>query len=155
MRSQLKFGAVLVLLAACGEGPLEPGAFTLEGSWLGRGFPYELALDLEQSGENDVSGTGELRSLQELVEFDTTSLDPVVVDTMYDTVVVNQAAVDVSGKWDYPEFEITLRAEDYADVEYAGRFGGTSPDSVSGTLSGSGFSGNTVNIVRQAEPTTP
>jgi hypothetical protein len=152
MRSHLKFGAVLVLLASCGEGPLEPGTFTLEGSWLGRGFPYELALDLEQDGENNVTGDGEVRSLRELVELDTTGLEPLVVDTMYDTVVVNQVAVDVSGKWDYPDFQVTLRTADYADVEYAGRFGSTSPDSVTGTLRGSGFEGATVPIIRQPVP---
>jgi hypothetical protein len=150
MRSHLKFGAVLALLAACGEGPLEPGAFTLEGSWLGRAFPYEMALDLEQDGENNVDGTGELRSLRADVEFDTTNFDPVVVDTTYDTVVVQRAPVDVSGDWDYPDFVITLRSQDFADVEYAGRFGSTSPDTVTGTLQGSGFQETSIRIIRQA-----
>src|SRR5688572_9980675 len=152
MRSHLKFGAVLALLAACGEGPLEPGLFTLEGSWLGRGYPYELALDLQQDEENNVTGDGELRSLREDVWFDTTQLEPLVVDTTYDTVVVQRAPVDVSGDWDYPDFVITLRSQEYADVEYAGRFGTTSPDTVAGTLTGSGFTGQSIRILRQAQP---
>ena len=153
MRPYLKFAAVLALLAACGEGPLEPGTFTLEGSWLGRDFPYEMALELEQDNDNNVTGEGELRSLQELLETDTLSLDPVRTDTvLIDTVVVQRVAVDVSGEWDYPNFVLTLRAEEYADVEYEGRFGQTSPDSVSGTLEGSGFQNQSLPIVRQAAP---
>lgn len=150
MRSQLKFAAVLALLAACGEGPLEPGPYTLEGTWLGRAFPYELSLALEQNGDNDVTGTGEIRSLEQLLETDTTSLNPLVIDTLViDTVVVDQVAVTPSGRWDYPDFVLTLRAEGFADAEYAGRYG-TSPDSVAGTLSGSGFAGASIPIIRQS-----
>lgn len=150
MRSQLKFAAVLALLAACGEGPLEPGPYTLEGTWLGRAFPYELSLALEQNGDNDVTGTGEIRSLEQRLETDTTSLNPLVIDTLLiDTVVVDQVAVTPSGRWDYPDFVLSLRAEGFADVEYAGRYG-TSPDSVAGTLSGSGFGGTSIPIIRQS-----
>lgn len=151
MRSFTKFAAVLVLVAACGEGPLEPGAFTLDGSWLGRDFPYEMALELEQSGDNTVTGSGELRFLEELLDTDTTTVDSVVVvDTvLIDTVVAERATVDVSGDWDYPDFVLTLSSGDFADVEYAGRFGSTSPDSVSGTLNRSGFSADPLPIVRQ------
>lgn len=150
MRPTPKFAAVLALLAACGEGPLEPGAFTLDGSWLGREFPYELALELRQDGGNRVTGDGEIRTLRELLETDTTSLDPLVIDTLViDTLVADRVAVDVAGDWEYPDFVLRLGAEDYADAEYAGRFGGTSPDSVSGTLRESGFDGASVPIVRQ------
>jgi hypothetical protein len=151
MRPQLKFAAVLALLAACGEGPLEPGAFTLDGAWQGRGFPYELFLELDQDGDNRVTGDGEIRSLRQRLETDTISLDPLVTDTvLLDTVVVDRAPVEVDGDWNFPDFVITLRSTGFADVEYAGRFGSTSPDSVSGTLRGSGFNGATVPIVRQA-----
>lgn len=152
MRPFTKFAAVLVLVAACGEGPLEPGAFTLDGSWLGRDFPYEMALELEQSGDNAVTGTGELRFLQELLDTDTTVVDSVtvVVDTVrIDTLVADRAAVSVSGDWDYPDFVLALSSAGFADVEYRGRFGGTSPDSVSGTLSQSGFSADPLPLVRQ------
>ena len=153
MRPYLKFAAVFALLAACGEGPLEPGPFTLEGSWLGRGFPYELAMQLEQDNENNVTGDGELRSLEEVLETDTISLDPFRTDTVViDTLVVDRVAVEVSGDWDYADFVLTLRAEDFADVEYAGRFGRTSPDSVTGNLRGSGFTNQSVPIIRQAAP---
>ena len=149
MRPTLKLAAVLALLAACGEGPLEPGAFTLDGTWLGRGFPYELALELRQDDANRVTGEGEIRFLRQLLETDTTSLDPLVIDTLViDTVVVDRVPVEVAGEWEYPDFVLRLAAEDYADAEYAGRFGGTSPDSVSGTLRESGFAGAPVPIVR-------
>jgi hypothetical protein len=151
MRSFTKFAAVLVLVAACGEGPLEPGAFTLDGSWLGRAFPYEMALELDQAGDNSVTGTGELRFLQELLDTDTTVVDSVVsVDTvLIDTTVVRTVPLEVSGDWDYPDFVLTLSSGEYADVEYAGRFGTTSPDSVGGTLRESGFNGTTLPLVRQ------
>jgi hypothetical protein len=150
MRPQLKFAAVLALLAACGDGPTDPGTFTLEGTWFGRAFPYELALELEQDGENNVTGEGEVRSIREDVDIDTISLDPFVTDTTRDTVIVQRVAVDVSGEWGYQDFELTLRAAEYADVTYAGRFGTTSPDSVSGALRGSGFGANTtMPLVRQ------
>ena len=68
MRPYFRFAAAFALLAACGEGPLDPGDFTLEGSWRGRGFPFELALTLEQDGDNRVTGTGEVRSLREILE---------------------------------------------------------------------------------------
>jgi hypothetical protein len=141
MRSQLKFAAAFVLLAACGEGPLEPGPYTLEGTWLGRAYPYELSLALEQNGDNDVTGTGEIRFLEQ----DTISLDPLDIDT----VVADQVAVTPSGRWDYPDFVLSLRAEGFADAAYAGRYG-TSPDSVAGTLSGSGFGGQSIAIIRQS-----
>lgn len=153
MRSYLKFAAVLAVLAACGEGPLEPGPFTLQGSWVGRDFPYELSLQLQQDNDNNVTGTGELRSLTEVLDTDTTGTDPVVVDTVrIDTVVAERVPVDVEGEWDYPDFVLRLRAEDYADVQYRGSFGRTSPDSVRGTLQGSGFSSESVPIIRQAAP---
>lgn len=153
MRPQLKFAAVLALLAACGEGPLEPGAFTLDGTWLGRGFPYELSLQLDQDGANHVTGDGEIRSLRQRLETDTISLDPLVTDTtLLDTVVVERVQVDAAGDWDYPDFVLTLRADDFADAEYEGRFGSTSPDSVAGTLRGSGFNGATIPIVRVLTP---
>lgn len=153
MRPQLKFAAVLALLAACGDGPLEPGAFTLDGTWLGRGFPYELSLALDQDGDNRVTGTGEIRSLRQRLETDTISLDPLVTDTvLLDTVIVERVQVEARGDWDYPDFVLSLRAPDYADAEYAGRFGSTSPDSVSGTLRGSGFNGASIPIVRVITP---
>lgn len=153
MRPHLKFAAVLALLAACGEGPLEPGAFTLDGSWRGRAFPYELSLQLDQDGDNVVTGDGEIRSLREELDIDTLSLDPFVTDTTADTLIVERVPVDVSGDWDYPDFVLTLRAADFADAAYAGRFGSTSPDSVSGALQGSGFGdATTINIVRELAP---
>ncbi|HVH13034.1 MAG TPA: hypothetical protein VM759_08285 [Longimicrobium sp.] len=153
MRSYLKFAAALVMLGACGEGPLEPGRFTLEGSWLGRRFPFELALQLEQDDDNHVSGEGEIRSLRELLETDTISLNPLDIDTvLIDTVVAERVAVDVSGKWGYPGFVLTFSAPDFADVQYDASFGRTSPDSVSGNLLGSGFTNQTVPIVRQRSP---
>ena len=151
MRAFLRFAPVLVLAAACGEGPLDPGPFTLEGTWLGRGFPTELFLSLTQDADNQVAGDGEIRSLEELLEVDTLELEPLRLDTtLIDTVVVDQVAVEVDGKWDHPDFVLTLRSEGFADVEYDARF--AAADTVTGTLNGSGFTSRSVRIVRQEEP---
>lgn len=152
MRPYLKFAAVLALLAACGEGPLEPGPFTLEGSWEGRRFPYELALRLEQDNENNVTGDGELRFLEQRVDIDTLALEPLRTDTTFDTVAVRQAPVDVEGDWGFPDFVLTLRSDDYADVQYDASYGRSSPDSITGQLQGSGFQNVSVPIIRQAAP---
>lgn len=147
MRAFLRFAPVLAVVAACGTGPLDPGPFTLQGTWHGRGFPLELFLDLLQDGGNQVTGSGEIRALQELLEVDTITLVPLKLDTtLIDTVVTDETAVEVEGDWDHPEFVLTLRSEGFADVEFDARY--ADRDTITGTLRGSGFSQN-VRIVRQ------
>jgi hypothetical protein len=147
MRPIHRFALLLPLLAACGEGPTDPGEFSLDGTWLGRGFPFELQLDLEQDGDNRVSGSGEVRGLEEILEtvpdddgegLDTTSID---------TVVTTTAAFDVGGDWDHPNFELRLRSEGYADAALAGAW--SSGDSIRATLRESGFGNTTIVITRQ------
>ena len=151
MRSFTKFAAVLALLAACGEGPLDPGAFTMEGTWQGRAFPYELSLELEQDGENKVSGSGEVRGLRERLETTPDPEDPSRLDTtLIDTIIADRLAVDVDGTWDYPDVILRLRAADHDDAVYDAQFG-TSPDTVAGTITGSGFENNTIRIIRQPD----
>lgn len=150
MRPHYRFAAAFALLAACGEGPLDPGDFTLDGTWLGRGFPYELALALEQDGDNRVRGTGEVRSLREILETVTIPGDPPRLDTTFiDTVTVDTVRFEVRGPWDYPAFEVRLTAEGYADGEYAGTWNGA--DSINGTLRESGFPATPIRIARQPE----
>lgn len=151
MRPIHRFALLLPLLAACGEGPTDPGDYLLEGTWRG-GFPLELEFDLEQDGENRVTGTGLVRALEEELETVPDSTTPGAVDTVsIDTVVTGTVEFDVRGDWDYPGFELRLYSEGYADAEYAGSF--TAPDSIGGTLRGSGFGTATVPITRQtAEP---
>ncbi|HEU0298332.1 MAG TPA: hypothetical protein VFR37_02735 [Longimicrobium sp.] len=151
MRPHLKFAAVLALLAACGEGPLDPGDYTLEGTWVGRGFPFELFLALEQDGDNRVTGTGEVRSLQEILETVVVPGDPPGLDTVrIDTVTTDTVRFEVGGRWDYPRFELRLTADGYAGAEYAGTY--DSADSIGGALSGSGFPSTPIGIVRQPVP---
>jgi hypothetical protein len=151
MRPFLKFAPALALLAACGDGPLQPGPYTLDGTWMGTGLPYQLFLELDQDGENRVDGTGEIRALRVDV---VTAPDPenpgetVVVSV--DTVVVDRVQVEVSGDWDYDTFTLFLSAEGFADVAYNGRFTAATPDVVTGTLVGSGFE-NAVSINRQTD----
>jgi hypothetical protein len=149
MRPIHRFAVLLTLLAACGQGPTDPGPYSLAGSWRG-GYPIELEFDLNQDGENRVTGTGFVRALQEQLETVVVTESPRVIDTVsIDTIVTAQAGFDVAGDWDYPTFELRLRSEGFADAEYAGSFTSTTPDSIRGTLRGSGFGSASVVITRQ------
>ncbi|HEV3049740.1 MAG TPA: hypothetical protein VGX50_05495 [Longimicrobium sp.] len=140
MRPIHRFALLLPLLAACGEGPTDPGDYSLEGTWRG-GFPLELELDLDQDGENRVTGTGLVRALE-------TVPDPTTPGAV-DTIVTGTVEFDVRGDWDYPGFELRLYSEGYADAEYAGSF--TAPDSIGGALRGSGFGSAAIVITRQTD----
>lgn len=141
MRSVLRAAAVplAVLLGTggCGNSPLAPGLFTLEGEWVGRAYPYELSLSLNQDADNRVRGEGELRGL---------GTRPIAGTARLDTIISTRAPVDARGKWDYPSFTLRLAADEYADIRMAGSF--ASADSVRLTLTGSGFSGTAITLVR-------
>jgi hypothetical protein len=149
MRPAVRFALLLPVLAACGEGPLDPGPYSLDGAWLGRDYPYELSLDLEQDGDNRVSGTGELARLEEVLETAINPDDPTDLDTVsIDTIVTGTVEFEVDGDWDHPDFELRLRAEGYADAVYDAAF--ADPDTVRGTLQGSGFTNPAIEIIRQS-----
>jgi hypothetical protein len=149
MRTIHRFALLLPLLAACGTGPLDPGPFTLEGSWLGTAYPLELSFQLEQDGDNNVTGTGVLRGLEEVLETVPDPDDEAKVDTVsIDTVVTGTVEFDVAGDWDHPDFELDLTAEGYAGAVYDAGF--VDQDSVRGTLQGSGFSNPAIVIIRQS-----
>ena len=147
MRPIYRFALLLPLLMAC-EGPLDPGDFSLDGAWRGRAYPFELSFDLEQDGDNRVTGTGRVSGLQERLVTEPDPNDPEVLDTIsIDTVITSSADFEVRGDWDYPDFDLRLTAEGYSDAEYDARF--TSSDSVSGALRGSGFTGVTIVVARE------
>jgi hypothetical protein len=154
MRTRLRLALPFLLLAACGgDGPLAPGPFSLEGRWVGRGFPYELALDLRQDGENRVSGTGEVRGLRERLQLDTLELDPLVVDTVrVDTLAADTVRFQVAGRWEFPSFRLRFFSPGAAEAEYAAGYptvdGRTLPDSLAGTLTGSGFTSAAIPLGR-------
>ena len=151
MRPIRRFALMLPLLAACGQGPTDPGEFSLDGTWLG-GYPYELRLEVDQDGDNRVTGTGRVRGLQEVLETTVVSQNPLVLDTVsIDTIETGTVGFDVAGDWDYPAFELRLRAEGYADAFFAGTF--LSADSVRGTLRESGFGTESIVITRQPDGT--
>lgn len=150
MRTIHRFALLVPLLAACGTGPLDPGPFTLEGDWLGREFPLELAFSLEQDGDNRVSGTGELRGLEVVLQTVVDPTDPAKLDTVsIDTVVTSTVDFDVAGDWDHPNFELTLTNEGYADAVYDATF--ADADTVRGSLRGSGFTNPAIEIIRQLD----
>jgi hypothetical protein len=149
MRTVHRFALLLPLLAACGTGPLDPGPFTLQGEWLGRSYPFELSLQLEQDGDNRVTGTGELVGLQEMLETRVDPDDPTKLDTVtIDTVTTGSVEFDVEGDWDHPDFELAFTREGYSDAVYDAAF--TDADSIRGAVQGSGFTNPTIVIVRQS-----
>lgn len=155
MRSSARpflLGALAAAVAlGCGDGPTDPLSFSLEGSWLGRGYPYELALDLDQDGENRVTGTGEIRGLtRRVLLVDTITVDPLDTDTAWDTLVAVRQPVRVRGDWGYPSFTLALGADGFGDAELAGTFAAS--DSIGSTLRGSGFPGVSIPLRRVPPP---
>lgn len=140
-KTLLLAGAAAALLAACGGSDLDIGVFSVDGTWAGTtrlpvpatedpadSAEYDFVLQLDQS-ERDVSGSGEVQAGAQ-------SLD-----------------VDVRGRWDYPRVDLVFTAPEFASVVFQSNFGATR-DSLKGTLTGSGFSGATLNLIRQA-PAAP
>lgn len=127
----IALAAAVLVLGACQEDPLDIGNRSLTGEWRGAAqivialdtARYAFVLDLEQD-ERDVSGTGVVTSGDESLE------------------------VDVDGEWQYPDVELRFSAPEYATLVFTGRFG-ASPDSVGGTLNGSGFNNTPFFIRRQ------
>ena len=123
--------AAVFFLAACQEDPLDIGNRSLTGAWRGDAeiaialdtARYAFVLDLEQD-ERDVSGTAEVTSGSETL------------------------TLEVDGEWVYPDVELRFSAPQYATLVFTGRFG-ASPDSVGGTLTGSGFNSTPFFIRRQ------
>ena len=139
MRLPIRVLALLpfaVLAAACGDGPLQAGVFELDGAWQGRAFPYELSLTFEHDDENQVTGSGELRGLAVRSTEETA-----------DTVVATRADVDVRGRWNYPEYTLTLQSADFHPVTMQSRQ--AKRDTIDATLRGSGFEGVQIKLVRQ------
>ncbi|HEX6370835.1 MAG TPA: hypothetical protein VF006_18095 [Longimicrobium sp.] len=152
MRAIHRSALLVPLLAACGTGPLDPGPYSLEGAWLGRSYPFELSFDLRQDGDNQVTGTGRLLGLEEVLETVVIGTDPTVLDTVsIDTVVTGSVEFDVDGEWDHPNFELRLTSEGFSEASYDAAF--TDADSVRGTLRGSGFTNPAIVIIRQPDGT--
>jgi hypothetical protein len=147
MRTIHRFALLLPVLAACGTGPLDPGPYSLEGSWFGRDYPYELSFELEQDGDNRVTGTGRLTGLEEVLQTVVNPDDPTDVDTTFiDTITTGTVTFDVDGSWGHPGFVLDLTAAGYAGAVYDADF--ADPDTVRGNLRGSGFTNPEIQIIR-------
>jgi hypothetical protein len=118
--------ATLMVLAACGRDAVAPGAFTTAGRWTAEREPYAWVLDLTQDGAA-IRGTGELSAAADTVP------------------------LEVFGEWrpaqaTPPEVGLVFQSPGYADVAFSGRF--ATADTLRGTLTGSGFSGDSLVLVR-------
>jgi hypothetical protein len=139
MRLRHRYLALLPLVAlaaACGDDPLRAGVFRLDGTWVGRSFPYELSLSFEHDDENRVTGSGELRGLTVRTS-----------NVFTDTIVSTRTDVSVEGKWDYPEYVLRLEGEGYQPVTMETRQ--AQRDTMNATLRGSGFQAVQIRLVRQ------
>ena len=126
--------ALAVALAACKE-PLDIGSFSVDGQWRGTTFvpisptdsvAYTFRLDLDQD-EASVRGSG-------------------VISTTLDSVEVAAA-----GTWACPSVTLRLSAPEYSDIRFNGAFARqVSRDSLVGPRIGSGFTGRSLTLVRQA-----
>ena len=125
--------ALAFTLAAC-KGPLDIGSFSVTGQWRGTTFvpvgtdsvAYTFALDLNQD-QSSVTGSG-------------------VISTSLDSVETS-----IDGLWAYPRVTLRLSAPEYSDIRFDGAFARqVSRDSLVGPLTGSGFSGRQLTLVRQA-----
>ncbi|HEU0013184.1 MAG TPA: hypothetical protein VFQ45_05845 [Longimicrobium sp.] len=127
MRARTAALLLLPLLTACGgDDIIPPGDYTLEGRWAGTAGDddeYAFTFVLDQDARNNVAGTA--------------------------TVVTEASTLelDVSGDWDYPNFELVLSTGGYQDVVYSGSF--EAADSIDGTLAGSGFENEALTIERE------
>ena|SRR6202008_1846067 len=138
MRTRAVLAALAVLaLLACGDGPLDVGAFSVEGSWAGNAkfavgsgptadtARYFISLELEQN-ETDISGSGQVVTDAETLE------------------------VEVDGLWEYPSVSMVLDAPEFIGVSFDATF--ATPDSLKGTLNGSGFNSVALTLIRQPQP---
>lgn len=143
MRARVLIAAAsaAALLAACEGESFDAGEFSVSGEWLGEGqalvgtapnqttVTWEIALDLEQT-EEEINGTGELRSNGQMVP------------------------LQVRGDWSYPSVELDFGGGAVVPFTFQSRFDVDTlapippdtarlivndPDSLVGTLSGSGF----------------
>jgi hypothetical protein len=120
-------------LAACKDA-LDIGNFGVTGAWRGTTYvpvgtdsvAYTFRLDLKQD-QAAVTGGGVISAAADSVE------------------------TSVRGTWAYPAVTLLLSAPDYADIRFDGAFARqVSRDSLVGPLTGSGFTGRTLTLVRQA-----
>jgi hypothetical protein len=134
MRRGIIVAALTALTAAACKEPLDIGSFSVTGAWRGTTYvhvgatdsiAYTFRLDLDQDREN-VGGSG-------------------VISTPADSVETS-----VDGSWDYPNVTLRLSSPEYADIRFDSKFAReVSRDSLVGPLTGSGFDGRSLTLVRQ------
>jgi hypothetical protein len=126
--------ALSALAAAACKDSLDIGSFSVTGAWRGTTYvhvgatdsiAYTFRLDLDQDQEN-VGGSGAISAGADSVQ---TSVD---------------------GTWDYPSVTLRLSSPAYADIRFDSKFAReVSRDSLVGALTGSGFDGRSLTLVRQ------
>lgn len=119
---------LLFALAACSDdGPTGPLPNEIAGSWSGTsqtttGNTFSVNLTLAEASDQ-ITGNGVLS-----------------------VPGSGGIAVAATGTFSDPNFTITLSSQGYQDMAFVGAVDG---DAISGTLTGSGFSGQAVSLTRQ------
>jgi len=115
--------ATVVFALGCGENTLGP-VMTADGSWAGVQNGYSLSLALTQSTTGDITGTAFIAS----------------------TATATNATV--TGTFVYPNLHVTITADNFVPVDYAGTMSATEAK-IFGKLNGSGFSNVEVDVIKK------
>lgn len=120
----LVVAALLTAAVACGDdGTTTPSFSSATGTWTGALGGVTVTVMLSEDGEGVVTGNGSFSGLEEPLEF-----------TVED------------GVHDHPDISFIARAEGYEDLMVDGTF--TDDDTITATLTGSGFTGQTAILTR-------
>jgi hypothetical protein len=115
--------AAVVLALGCGDSTLGP-VQTADGQWSGVQNGYSLSLSLAQSANGDITGTAFIAS----------------------TAVATDATV--TGNFVYPNLHITITANNFLPVDYAGTMSATEAK-IFGKLNGSGITNLEVDLKKK------
>jgi hypothetical protein len=122
MRGVLALLASLLVLTACGDSGTGARAPSLSGAWAGSSQGLVLNITVTER-DQQVAGSGSLAAGQ------------------------TSAGVVVEGTHVHPNVSLMLRPSGFQELNFSGRF--TDDNNISGTLQGSGFTGQELQLVRQ------
>ncbi|HWP36031.1 MAG TPA: hypothetical protein VNL18_00615 [Gemmatimonadales bacterium] len=110
-------------LAGCGDSSSEPRTPSASGTWTGAVGSATFTLTLAEQRGGTITGAGSARATGGAV------------------------SLTVTGTHVHPSISLTLRSTGFEDLNYTGQF--INDNTISGSLNGSGFTGETLTLVRQ------
>jgi hypothetical protein len=122
MRGALALLLSILVLTGCRDGATGARAPSLSGSWAGSSQGFALVVTVAER-DQQVVGSGSMAAGQ------------------------STFAISIEGVHVYPSVSLMLRTGGFQDVNFSGRL--TDDDNIAGTLQGSGFSGQALQLIRQ------